>query len=141
MRMNRSDPSLPGLIRLLISEPEGFTETELQNLALSAGGDSLDQVELAMAYEEIVDTTAPEKLPFTLSGYYLPRQNFFLNRWIRHGGFWPDAKLRLFKRGYGRFEDRSVHETVKVDGHAATLSSVTPFSIIPTPPSPTTSTT
>jgi glycosyltransferase involved in cell wall biosynthesis len=42
------------------------------------------------------------------------RKNFFLGRWIRHGGFWPDRKIRLFRRGYGRVEDRAVHETVKV---------------------------
>jgi hypothetical protein len=29
--------------------------------------------------------------------------------------------LRLFRRGYGRFEERAVHETVKVDGYAAKL--------------------
>ena len=91
---------LPGLIHLLTSKPNGFTEIELQNLAGDAGADSLDQVELVMAYEEeVMDTTALEKQPLRLSGYYLPRQNFFLRRWIRHGGFWPDPKLRLFKRG------------------------------------------
>jgi glycosyltransferase involved in cell wall biosynthesis len=49
-------------------------------------------------------------------GYYLPRQNFFLRRWIKHGGFWPDPKLRVFRRGAGSFEDRSVHEDVKLEG-------------------------
>ena len=43
-------------------------------------------------------------------GYYISRQNFFLDRWIRHGGFWPDRKLRLFRRGEAFFEDRTVHE-------------------------------
>jgi glycosyltransferase involved in cell wall biosynthesis len=42
------------------------------------------------------------------------RRNLFLGRWIRHGGFWPDRKVRLFRRGYGRVEDRVVHETIKV---------------------------
>ena len=30
--------------------------------------------------------------------YFLKRRNLFLNRWIRHGGYYPDAKLRLFRR-------------------------------------------
>ena len=47
-------------------------------------------------------------------GFRIPRKNFFLGRWIRHGGFWPDPKLRLFRRGTARFEDRAVHEDAKL---------------------------
>ncbi|MGE5724861.1 MAG: glycosyltransferase family 2 protein [Acidobacteriota bacterium] len=55
-------------------------------------------------------------------GFFMPRTNFFLSRWIKHGGFWPDRKLRLFRRGTGRFEERPVHETVQVTGATGTLS-------------------
>jgi glycosyltransferase involved in cell wall biosynthesis len=50
------------------------------------------------------------------SGLWVPRKNQFLGRWLRHGGFWPDPKLRFFRRGSGRFEDRAVHEDVRLDG-------------------------
>ena len=43
-------------------------------------------------------------------GFWIPRKNFFLRRWIKHGGFWPDPKLRLFRKGASRFEQRLVHE-------------------------------
>jgi glycosyltransferase involved in cell wall biosynthesis len=56
-----------------------------------------------------------------LAGISIARKNEFLGRWIKHGGFWPDPKLRLFRRGCGRFEDRAVHETVKVSGRTGTL--------------------
>jgi glycosyltransferase involved in cell wall biosynthesis len=56
-----------------------------------------------------------------LAGIWIDRKNHFLGRWIKHGGFWPDPKLRLFRRGRGRFELRAVHETVQVAGHTATL--------------------
>lgn len=49
-------------------------------------------------------------------GFLIHRKNYFLGRWIKHGGFWPDPKLRLFRRGSGRFEDRAVHEDIRVDG-------------------------
>jgi glycosyltransferase involved in cell wall biosynthesis len=49
-------------------------------------------------------------------GFRVRRKNHFLGRWIRRGGFWPDPKVRLFRRGAGRFEERAVHETVKLDG-------------------------
>jgi glycosyltransferase involved in cell wall biosynthesis len=55
------------------------------------------------------------------AGYYVPRKNFFLGRWIRHGGFYPDPKLRFFGRGFGQFENRAVHEDVKVVGRTAKL--------------------
>jgi glycosyltransferase involved in cell wall biosynthesis len=55
------------------------------------------------------------------SGYWIARKNLFLGRWLKHGGFWPDRKLRLFKRGAGHMEQRAVHETVKVDGPTANL--------------------
>lgn len=46
--------------------------------------------------------------------YYVRRRNHFLDRPMRHGGFWPDLKLRLFRRGSARFEDRLVHEDAKL---------------------------
>ena len=55
------------------------------------------------------------------NGYLVARQNFFLGRWIRHGGFYPDRKLRLFRRGKGQFIERDVHETMQVDGPISLL--------------------
>lgn len=55
------------------------------------------------------------------AGYFLCRKNHFLGRWIKHGGFWPDPKLRLFQRGKGNFENRMVHEDVRVDGATAQM--------------------
>lgn len=45
----------------------------------------------------------------------MPRKNLFLERWIRHGGGWPDRKYRLFERGAAKFGERAVHEDIKVD--------------------------
>jgi hypothetical protein len=45
-----------------------------------------------------------------------------MGRWIRHGGFWPDRKLRLFRRGAAIFEDRLVHEDAKLYGPTSVLS-------------------
>lgn len=53
--------------------------------------------------------------------YFLHRRNLFLGRWMRHGGLYPDPKLRLFKRGSARFEDRPVHETLQFAGKAGTI--------------------
>ena len=57
----------------------------------------------------------------SLAGLWIPRKNEFLGRWIRHGGFWPDPKLRFFRRGSGAFESRLVHEDVVLQGRAGTI--------------------
>ena len=57
-----------------------------------------------------------------VTGFWISRKNEFLGRWIKHGGFWPDPKLRLFKRGLARFEARIVHEDAKlIDGISGRL--------------------
>jgi glycosyltransferase involved in cell wall biosynthesis len=65
------------------------------------------------------EVTAILKTPSQANGFLTSRQNFFLGRWIKHGGFWPDPKLRLFRRGTARFEDRAVHEDAKLTNGAA----------------------
>jgi glycosyltransferase involved in cell wall biosynthesis len=54
-------------------------------------------------------------------GYALRRQNVFLDRWIRHGGLYPDWQVRLFRRERGRFDERAVHESVSVTGSLGRL--------------------
>ena len=54
-------------------------------------------------------------------GYAFPRRTFYLGRWIRHGGWYPDRKLRLFDRRRGRWTGLRLHERVEVDGPTAQL--------------------
>jgi glycosyltransferase involved in cell wall biosynthesis len=61
--------------------------------------------------------------PANMSGYWMERRNMFLGRWMKHGGFWPDPKLRLFRKGAGRFESRLVHEDLQVEGPIGRLRS------------------
>ena len=67
-----------------------------------------------------------------LDAYWIPRKNFFLGRWMRHGGFYPDRKLRLFRRGTGHFQERFVHETLQVEGTTGTLKNALIHSAYPT---------
>ncbi len=56
-------------------------------------------------------------------GYYIPRKNYFRNRWIKHGGWYPDYTLRLFKKGKGVFDERLVHERILLKGDVGYLKS------------------
>jgi len=54
-------------------------------------------------------------------GYYIARKNFFLGHWIRRCGWYPDFNLRLFRKSRGRFQERTVHERVEVQGKVGYL--------------------
>ena len=65
---------------------------------------------------EILQVLQAAAEPGSPDGYWIPRMNYILGRWMRHGGFWPDRKLRLFRRGLGHLPERAVHETIHVEG-------------------------
>ena len=56
-------------------------------------------------------------------GYRIARRAFYLGRWIKGGGWYPDYQLRLFNRRRGRWRDRIIHESVGMDegAHVETL--------------------
>ncbi len=56
-----------------------------------------------------------------IAGYEVNRATFHLGRWIRHGDFYPDWKLRLFRRARGRYAGRDPHGRVEVEGRVARL--------------------
>lgn len=79
-------------------------------------------------WEEIAQAIQDEEY----TGYYLNRRVFFLGKWIRHGGKYPDWNLRLFKHKQGRYEnlntedipntgDNEVHEHVILQGKVGYL--------------------
>jgi len=101
--------------------------SEQKNLALEKASNewvlSVDADERATAKlkEEILTILNSEFQSF--NGYYIPRRNHYLGRWIRHCGWYPDYKLRLFRRAKGRFNERTVHESVVVEGRKGHLKS------------------
>ena len=51
-------------------------------------------------------------------GYRIARRSFYLGRWIKGGGWYPDRQLRLYKKTRGRWADRHIHESVRMDQDA-----------------------
>jgi len=49
------------------------------------------------------------------SGFMISRRAFYLGRWIRHSGWYPDRKLRLFRRSQAHWEGR-IHERLALEG-------------------------
>ena len=77
---------------------------------LQLDADEAAEPELA---EEIASAV---KASPSVNGFWIPRKNFFLGRWIKHGGYYPDPKLRLVRRRAGRFEEYGAHPTMRVEG-------------------------
>jgi len=62
-------------------------------------------------------------VPEDVEGYDFPRQVWFLNRWIRHGDWYPDTKLRLFRRTKGECCGVEPHERIQISGKVRHLRS------------------
>lgn len=57
--------------------------------------------------------------PADWSGVEVNRTTHHLGRWIRHGDFYPDWKLRLFRKSRARWTGRNPHGRVEVEGRVA----------------------
>jgi glycosyltransferase involved in cell wall biosynthesis len=55
------------------------------------------------------------------NGFEIPRKSFFLKKWIRHGGWYPNYQLRLFRKESAGVSDRLVHESYTVEGKTGKL--------------------
>ena len=117
-----------------VTEPWKGYSAQKNSAIEKAGGDWI----LSLDADESVEPELMDEVRHVLAqnppvnGYYMPRKNYFLGRWIRHGGFYPDRKLRLFRRGCGRFGERPVHEVVQVDGPTGTLNHALVHNAYPT---------
>lgn len=56
------------------------------------------------------------------SGYAIARKTFYLGRWIRHGGWYPNYVTRLVRKNQGGWTEPNVHEELKVTGELRRLS-------------------
>lgn len=57
-----------------------------------------------------------------VDGFRIPRKNYFQGAWIRHGGWYPDRQLRLFRRERGAYSETLIHESLRVQGAVGRLS-------------------
>lgn len=133
-------------VKIFVEEWKGFARQKNSAIEKATGEwilslDADEEVSPELADEIVASivldvlppqASAPPKMPsdgprvvlsLLLTGFTIARKNFFLGRWIRRGGFYPDRKLRLVRREYARFEGRAVHEDIKISGEIAELQS------------------
>lgn len=84
---------------------------------------------LQLDADEVVSKELSDEIKQVISseseiyGYWIPRKNFFLSKFLTKGGQYPDYTLRLYKNGYGRLPAKDVHEQAEVKGQVGYLKS------------------
>ncbi|MBI5593810.1 MAG: glycosyltransferase family 2 protein [Deltaproteobacteria bacterium] len=73
---------------------------------------------LAAELREMIRDAPPE-----VCGFSMPRLSRYLGTWIRHGGWYPDRKVRLVRKGCGQWKGGGLHEKLEVSGKIQSLSS------------------
>jgi hypothetical protein len=82
---------------------------------LSLDADEWIEADLAREIKNVLSD------PAAADAYRMPRRNRFCGTIVRHGGWWPDYVLRLFRRDRARFSADPVHERVIAEGKIGTL--------------------
>jgi hypothetical protein len=84
----------------------------------SLDADEAPSPELQAEIRQLRDGGEPQT---SIAGYSMPRCVFYEGRWIRHGDWYPDRLVRLFRRSRGRFAGGKVHERLEIQGKIARL--------------------
>lgn len=93
----------------------GFSKAKYEWI-LSLDSDERIEQELK---DEIKFILSKDNIPF--NGYKIPRHNIIFGKIIRHGLWYPDHQLRLFRNGQGEFPNKHNHELLQIKGEAGVL--------------------
>ncbi|MFO8057913.1 MAG: glycosyltransferase family 2 protein [bacterium] len=83
---------------------------------LTLDADEVISPELKSSMQTALESPEPE-----VNGYTFSRRTFYQGRWIRHCGWYPDRKLRLYKKSQARFGGEDPHEVIRVTGKTGHL--------------------
>lgn len=83
---------------------------------------------LQMDADEVVSESLAKEIKEELrkkdneyNGYWMPRKNWFLGRFLIKGGQYPDYTIRLYKKGKGYLPQKTVHEQAVIEGEVGYL--------------------
>ena len=114
-----------GMGATVVAAPDwpGFGVQKNRALALATGAfvfsiDADERVtpELAASIQQVLTSETGD------AGYELSRLSNFCGQWMRHGDWYPDRVVRLFRRGGAYFSSDQVHERLVVEGRIGRLS-------------------
>lgn len=107
---------------------------EMSNEEIEEHQNNLPEKELFIRHQQLTnpkfETLNSKQIPNSqnlnfkqaeLNAFYIPRLNYFLGKYLRYGGVYPDGVIRLFRKGKARLPCKSVHELMEVDGRIGWL--------------------
>ncbi|HKS30495.1 MAG TPA: glycosyltransferase family 2 protein [Pyrinomonadaceae bacterium] len=93
------------------AEQKQFAATEAAHeWVFSLDADERVSEELRHSIEDLLYTNE-ERLA---DGYRVARRSFYMGRWIRGGGWYPNHQLRLYRKSMGEWKGAYIHESVKM---------------------------
>lgn len=92
-------------------------EHTLSEWILSLDADEEISGPLAKEIQDAIKNAGPD-----VSAFSMPRLSKYLGKWIKHGGWYPDRKVRLVRRGKGGWKGEGLHEKLIVNGKIEQLS-------------------
>ena len=100
------------------SKQKQFAVNQAKNdWIFSLDADEIVSKELAAEIKSI----AEDKTKSTIVAYRIPRLSFYMNRPIKHSGWYPDSQIRFFNRNNAKWKDVLIHESVEVSGKVENL--------------------
>jgi hypothetical protein len=109
----RVSPELKAEIKKIISLPEKELEEYESNLP---------ERNLFLRHQKLIekrDGKIGSENSFV--AFFIPRLNYFLGKYLRYGGVYPDGVIRLLKKGKAHFPCLDVHEQMIVKGRVGWL--------------------
>ena len=100
----------------------GYAKTKQYAVSLA----SSDWILWIDADEELAPGLSDEIIVFKskspeYSAYSIPRKAFFLDKWIKHSGWYPGRVTRLFNKNEVKFDEKDIHENLVVKGEVGEL--------------------
>ncbi len=101
-----------------IMEVINMTKEDLQKYQ-----DQLTNRKLFLRHQKIIEKRDGEigNENGEIVAFFIPRLNYFLGKYLKHGGVYPDGIIRLVKNGKAKFPCKSVHEQIEVEGKVGWL--------------------
>ena len=98
-------------------QQKNYAQSLTQNdWVLNLDADECVSPELALEIQSLFSAGIPAS-----SGYQIPRLSYYLGRWIKHGGWYPNRLVRLYNKKVSSWSEPEVHEACHVKGPVSVL--------------------
>jgi glycosyltransferase involved in cell wall biosynthesis len=96
---------------------------DMPNEKLEKYEESLPNKKLFLRHEKLIEEQKGKLGEKTgeFVAFYFPRKNYFLGKYLRYGGVYPDGVIRLIKKGKAFLPAKDVHELMTVKGRVGWL--------------------